>query len=336
MNYALKLILCFAAAFGLGLLFEPFVIAIMRKLKARQTILHYVDKHEGKSGTPTMGGVGFLLASAIVTLSFAPELDSLGVIAAAVTLCYGLVGFLDDFLKVHRKENQGLKAYQKIVGQLGIAILVTVYCMRNPYIGTQIVLPFTDKTVDLGWWFVPLCLIAFIGMSNAVNLTDGLDGLVGKTAGVSLGALTAVLFVMLTRAQALGDALGERQTASLTYFAAALCGAVLSFVWFNAHPAKIFMGDTGSLAIGGALACIGVFSRDPLILLAVGIMYLWSCISVVVQVLVFKATKGKRVFLMAPYHHHLEYKGVKECKIVTYYTLITLIGGLAAAASILV
>lgn len=335
MSYTLRVILCFVTAFGFGIILEPFVIMIMRRLKARQTILHYVDKHEGKSGTPTMGGVGFLLALFAATLIFAPEWDSIGIIAAVVTLCYGVVGFLDDFLKVRRKENQGLKAYQKIIGQLGIAVFVTVYCMRNPYIGTKIALPFTDYVLDLEWWFVPMCLIAFIGMSNAVNLTDGLDGLVGKSASAGFAALSVALLILLLRAQALGDVLYEGQIASLAYFSTAVSGALLSFVWFNANPAKIFMGDTGSLAIGGAMACVGVFSGDPLILLFVGIMYLWSCISVVMQVIAFKTTK-KRIFLMAPYHHHLEYKGIKECKIVTYYTIITIIGGLAAISSVLV
>ncbi len=312
------------------MLFNPIVVKLMTRLKVRQTILKYVDKHEGKLGTPTMGGIAFLVAMSVVCILFCMSEHKIGIIAVCTTLAYGMVGFLDDFIKVWHKENQGLKAYQKIIGQVGIAVIVSVFCYKE--IGSSIVLPFFNQTVDLKWGYIPFSMLVFIAMTNAVNLTDGLDGLAGSTAAVVFVFWLVAMWTTMQEWQNFGDVVEQKYYLSLCYFSAAMLGGVIGFVWQNAYPAKIFMGDTGSLALGGAMACLGLFSKNPLILAMVGIMYVVSCISVIVQVVYFKIT-GKRVFLMAPLHHHLEYKGLKESKIVAYYTIITAMACIIAVIS---
>ncbi|MGN0771162.1 MAG: phospho-N-acetylmuramoyl-pentapeptide-transferase [Christensenellales bacterium] len=327
-----KIIIVLLTAWAVAMLLNPLVLTLMRRLKARQSILKYVDKHVGKAGTPTMGGIIFLLAMAITYFAFGYNMHGAGSVAAAATLGYGLVGFLDDFIKVWNKDNKGLKAYQKVIGQLGVAIIVSVYCYRSTDIGSVIQLPFSDKIIDLGIWYIPFAVFVFVAMTNGVNLTDGLDGLAAKTS-LSVYVFWLVACVVLTTSFATsGQSQEARMYLSICYYLAAMSGGLLGFLWLNTCPAKIFMGDTGSLALGGGLACAALFSKNPLILLLVGIMFVVSCISVIVQVIVFKI-KGKRVFLMAPFHHHLEYKGIKESKIVAYYTLITIIACVIAAIS---
>lgn len=335
MSVELKLILAVITACVAGLLLSPLVIRVMKALKAGQPILEYVDKHEGKSGTPTMGGLIFLVPMAVVTLIFDIGGERSGIVAMAVTLSYGGVGLLDDFLKVKLHRNMGLKAYQKIIGQVGIAVIATVYCYRNFFIGTQVAIPFTDITVDLQWWYIPLCLIVYLATTNAVNLTDGLDGLVAKSSSVNFLFLLLILYVLYYEANLMGQTFYAKHLESLSYFTAAMLGGMLAFFWQNNYPAKIFMGDTGSLAAGGALACVALFSSQPFILLFVGIMYIVSCISVIMQVISFKVRK-KRIFLIAPYHHHLEYKGVHENRITGFYALITFLMSGVALISVLV
>lgn len=335
MSVELKLILAVITACVAGLLLSPLVIRVMKALKAGQPILEYVDKHEGKSGTPTMGGLIFLVPMAVVTLIFDIGGERSGIVAMAVTLSYGGVGLLDDFLKVKLHRNMGLKAYQKIIGQVGIAVIATVYCYRNFFIGTQVAIPFTDITVDLQWWYIPLCLIVYLATTNAVNLTDGLDGLVAKSSSVNFLFLLLILYVLYYEANLMGQTFYAKHLESLSYFTAAMLGSMLAFLWQNNYPAKIFMGDTGSLAAGGALACVALFSSQPFILLFVGIMYIVSCISVIMQVISFKVRK-KRIFLIAPYHHHLEYKGVHENRITGFYALITFLMSGVALISVLV
>ena len=335
MSVELKLILAVITACVAGLLLSPLVIRVMKAHKAGQPILEYVDKHEGKSGTPTMGGLIFLVPMAVVTLIFDIGSERSGIVAMAVTLSYGGVGLLDDFLKVKLHRNMGLKAYQKIIGQVGIAVIATVYCYRNFFIGTQVAIPFTDITVELQWWYIPLCLIVYIATTNAVNLTDGLDGLVAKSSSVNFLFLLLILYVLYYEANLMGQTFYAKHLESLSYFTAAMLGGMLAFLWQNNYPAKIFMGDTGSLAAGGALACVALFSSQPFILLFVGIMYIVSCISVIMQVISFKVRK-KRIFLIAPYHHHLEYKGVHENRIAGFYALITFLMSGVALISVLV
>ncbi len=335
MSAEIKIILAVITSFVLAMLISPLIIRLMKALKAGQPILEYVDKHEGKSGTPTMGGMIFLLPMAVVTLIFSIKGEKMGIVAMAITLSYGLIGLLDDFLKVKFKHNKGLKAYQKIIGQFGIGIIASFYCYKNAFIGSTIELPFTDVTFDLQWWFVPFCLFIYLAMTNAVNLTDGLDGLVAKTSSVNLVFLALIVYVCYYVASGMGQTFYAQQLISLEYFTGAMLGAMLAFVWQNNYPANIFMGDTGSLAVGGAVASIAIFISQPLILLLLGIMYIVSCISVILQVISFKLRK-KRIFLIAPYHHHLEYKGIHENRVVGFYALITFIMSAIALIAVLV
>lgn len=335
MTVGVKLILAILSAFLTALIISPLIIRIMRALKAGQPILEYVDKHEGKSGTPTMGGIIFLLPMIVITLIFDVGGERSGIVAMAITLSYGLVGLLDDFLKVKSHHNMGLKAYQKVIGQVGIAVIATIYCYKNFFIGTVVNLPFTDKTIDLEWWYIPLCLFVYIATTNAVNLTDGLDGLVAKTSSVNFLFLAVIIYVLYYEVNQMGQTFYAKHLESLNYFVGAMLGGMLAFLWQNNYPAKIFMGDTGSLAVGGALASIALFTSQPLIILFIGIMYIVSCISVIVQVMSFKIRK-KRVFLIAPYHHHLEYKGVHENRITGFYALITFFMSGVALISVLV
>ena len=316
-----------------AMLAAPVVVRSVKRFKASQTILHYVTNHRAKQGTPTMGGFIFIVPALLSTAFFAGFQSRMGLVASAVTLGFMLIGFLDDFIKIRGKQNKGLKAYQKTIAQVIVAALVTWFSYSSPYIGTAINIPFTGAALNLGWWFLPFCFIAFIAASNAVNLTDGLDGLAGGTSAVYFGIFTILLVVTHARETSAGLLLHARETAALTVFSASLTGALLGFLWHNSNPASVFMGDTGALALGGAAAAVAIFSKNPLLIAVIGIMFVLTCISVIVQVLYFKATK-RRVFYMAPLHHHFQYKGVKEQKIVACYIIVTLLMGCIALASI--
>lgn len=324
--------LCFISSLVLGLILSPLIIKMAKKLKAGQSILQYVDNHLSKAGTPTFGGTIFIFSSIITLLIFGGFKSKLGLVSGGVMFAYGILGFLDDFIKIKFKQNLGLKAYQKLIGQLGIAIIVTIFCYKNYSVGTYINIPFLYKQVNLNWWYIPCCMLIFLATTNAVNLTDGLDGLAGGVSSIFFIVFAVILSIDIFNSQAIGDVLIEKELTSLACFNASFLGGILAFLCVNTFPAKIFMGDTGSMAIGGAVCCVAIFSRNPLLILLVGIMYVVSCISVIIQVLVFKA-KRKRVFLMAPYHHHLQYKGFSETQIGVWYAVITIICGCIAIVS---
>ncbi len=308
---------------------SPIIIFLARKLKARQNIYEYVDMHKSKQGTPTMGGVGILIALIIGSVCCFTKQNHLACVTLIITLCFGILGFLDDFLKIVHKENLGLRAYQKIIGQLAIAIIVTIFAYRHNFIGTEIYLPFCSKVINLGWWFIPFCLFVFLATVNAVNLTDGLDGLAG---GVSLTYLIGFVFVcylVISRATGVQVELKQEQLNLLVVGGAGI-GALLGYLLYNSFPALIFMGDTGSLALGGLISCLAIFLKQPLLIVILGLCFVFSALSVVLQVVFFKITK-KRIFLMAPFHHHLEKKGLHESKIVVIYivtTTILCVGGI--------
>lgn len=327
-------VICFITCFIVTLVFGKFVIWMNKRHKAQQNILHYVDNHSEKQGTPTMGGVMFIIPTCIVALCFAGADNKFCVVAVAALLAYGVLGFLDDFLKVRHKENLGLKAYQKMIGVGGIALILSVFAYQNRFIGSSIVIPYTDITINLGWWFIPLCFLVYIAASNAINLTDGLDGLAGSTSTAAFAAFAVILSFMYFTATNGGDVLYAKELHSLAIFTYAILGGVLAFLWYNSHPASVFMGDTGSLALGGALATIAVFIKNPLIILIIGIIFVLTSISVIIQVVYFKLTKGKRIFIMAPFHHHLQYKGFKESKIVAFYTIVGILAGVIGILSI--
>ena len=271
-----------------------------------------------------MGGISFTLSAFIITLILARGEKSLAVQILAVTLGFGIIGFLDDFIKVRFKRNEGLTPLQKIFFQVAVAVVTAIFAYRSPYAGDTVYLPFTLRVVNLGWFALPLYAFAFIAFANAVNLTDGLDGLAAKSGAAYSCFFTAILAVIVYYVGVRPDEAEEY--GNLIVFSLALTGALCGFLVYNSFPARIFMGDTGSLALGGALAGLAVTSRLVLFSPIIGVVYVVSCLSDVIQVLHYKRTK-RRVFLMAPFHHHLERKGWHENRIVTAYALTTFAAG---------
>lgn len=299
------------SSFGASLLLLLTILPLLKKLKAGQYILGYVKEHKEKSGTPTMGGLAFISAIITVVLCMIGIRDGRINLTLAVTGAFTVVGFLDDFLKIYRKDNGGLKPYQKIIFQVAIAAVAAVYCYLNGL--TYINIPFCGRlSVNISWGIIPLVVFIFIATVNCVNLTDGLDGLAG---GTSLAYLL-ILGIML-HLQADGSA-------ALCFIAV---GALAAFLIFNVNKACIFMGDTGSLALGGLISCTSVFSGNSLYIPVLGIMFVVSGISVIIQVIYYKRTRH-RVFLMAPLHHHFQMKGYTECKITCAYVTVTAFVGI--------
>lgn len=305
--YLLSLILAFSLSFILMLT----VLPLLKKLKAGQYILGYVKEHKSKSGTPTMGGIAFITSIIVIWLFMFGIDNGRAILTLAITGGYAIVGFLDDFLKISHKENEGLKPYQKIIFQVLIAIIAAAYCGVNNL--TKLKIPFSGGyEFNLGYGIIPLVLFIFIATVNCVNLTDGLDGLAGGTSVSYLLILGIMLAVY-------GDS-----TAPLCFIGV---GAICGFLMFNMNKASVFMGDTGSLALGGLISCVSIFSNNSLYIPIIGIMFVISGISVIVQVIYYKRTR-RRVFLMAPIHHHFQMKGYTECKITYVYSLITALVGI--------
>lgn len=321
-----SIVIAFLTAFFIAMIIAVPYISLMRKVKARQTILCYVEQHKQKEGVPTMGGTIFLAAAAVACLIFWKGQNKMAVVALVVTVVYGGIGALDDGIKIIMKRNLGLRAYQKIISQSLIAVLATYYCYKSDYIGSEVFLPILNKTVNLSRWYFPLGFLIYIATTNCVNLTDGLDGLAGTTVAVYLGFVGALVYLAYKDAIGLGQTFYAEELRNVTIFAAALIGGILGFLWHNSYKASIFMGDTGSLALGGACAVLPMMIKKPFVIPIVGIMFVVSGVSVIVQVAVYKL-KRKRVFLMAPFHHHLEMKGKNESKIVAFYAIITVIAG---------
>lgn len=321
----IRLMVGFLSTFVVGICFAPLIIFIIKKFQAKQSILPYVEQHKKKEGTPTIGGLIFLLSAGAVFLIFMQGSSRLALVALAVFFAYGLLGFLDDFIKVRTHKNLGLRAYQKIVGQAGIAILVAVFVWNNQFLGGSIFLPWGMVQVDIGWWIIPLTIVAFLAMSNSANLTDGLDGLAGGVSFVALIAISVIAMLTMNYGMNMGARIQyQQEITNLAMLSVCVAGGVLAFLCFNAYPAKIFMGDTGSLALGGVLCAITSFCGQVLVLLLVCVTFVVSAVSVILQVAYYKKTK-KRIFLTAPLHHHFEKKGVNESKIVAIYIIVTII-----------
>lgn len=299
---------------GLALTYPT--IFLCKKLKVSQTTLHYVEKHSMKSGTPTMGGFIFIFASLLVYSCLFYDGGWYGWLTLLITLGYGLLGFLDDFIKIHFHQNEGLKPYQKIVGQLGLALIVALYVYFK--VGTS--LDFFGLKLDLGVFIIPFIVFVYLATTNSVNLTDGLDGLAGGVSVIYLLVFGVIIALM-----------GTDQMNNLALACFAMVGGLVGFLAVNVYPAKIFMGDTGSLALGGFITTVSCLSGKELLIPIIGMMFMLSAISDIIQVLHYKRTK-RRVFLMAPLHHHFEKKGVHENRIVAIYIIITLVLGLACLA----
>lgn len=314
--YLLSALLSFACS----LLFCFLLIPLLRKLKAGQNILSFVKEHKQKGGTPTMGGIAFITATVLVSLCFFKKYGRGELLCIAIGLSYMLVGLLDDYLKLRHKENLGLRAWQKLVFQTCIALFSGIYCYRAGL--TKLNIPFFNTRLNLGFWIIPWSVFVFLATVNAVNLTDGLDGL---ASGVSvpffafLGVLIAI----------------QAGIFNLSLISFCLVGALVAYLLFNASPASVFMGDTGSLALGGFASSIAVFSGNSLFIPILGLCFVFSVISVILQVIYYKATGGKRIFLMAPVHHHFQEKGYSETKIsYAYFVISLLLGTLCVAFSL--
>jgi len=294
----------------------------MKRIKFGQQVRDDGPKtHLSKQNTPTIGGLMILFALSATCVIF--QLNNMALIALLTTLAYGVVGFLDDYIKIAKKRSMGLRAYQKIIGQFGIATVAAVYAYNNPLIGSIIYIPIANIEVDLGIFYIPFAIFVIVAMVNAVNLTDGLDGLASGVMLIIMAAFAIILAYLSTKYANDGNTLWAQDIKNLAIFSAAVAGACLGFLRFNVYPARIFMGDTGALALGGAIAIVGLFSRFALLLPLMGGVLVASCISVILQVGSYKLRKGKRIFKMAPLHHHFELCGYAETTIVSMYMITT-------------
>lgn len=305
--------------FALASLIAPVILPMLHKLKFGQYIREDGPRtHLKKAGTPTMGGVIFIFSTIIATFILTRSLSDEAVIALYSFVGFGFVGFLDDLLKIIHKNNLGLRAWQKMILLLIISVLLAYYGYANNNIGTKILIPFTKSYLDLGILYIPFMIFYFSGVTNAVNLTDGLDGLA-----------TSVTILVITFFALVSFGMGHY---TLALFCLTLAGALLGFLRYNAFPARVFMGDTGSLALGGAVAAVAMMLKLELLLVIIGGIYVIETLSVIIQVGSFKLT-GKRVFKMAPIHHHFEQLGWTETKIVSVFSILTVIFCLIAFLS---
>lgn len=272
------------------------------------------QSHLSKAGTPSMGGIAIIIAASLTTIGAAVigKIDGLGcALILLVFVGFGLIGFFDDYLKVIKKNNLGLRAYQKFGLQTILSVILAVYLANYTEGSTSVYIPFADIYVNFGIWYIPFVVFVVLAMTNAVNLTDGLDGLAsGVTAFISLFfAVAGFTYGIVTGA----------------YFCSAMCGACLGFLVFNRNPAKVFMGDTGSLALGGGLAAAAILMKLELLLPIVGLLYVIEALSVVLQVGYFKISGGKRIFKMAPIHHHFEKCGFSEVQVVAGFWIFAVL-----------
>ena len=310
-------IMALAISFLITVLLCPIFIPFLRRLKFGQSIREEgPESHMKKSGTPTMGGVMIVLSITLTTVILMFKFVEIPVsyefwLLLFVLIGYGLLGFLDDFIKVALKRNLGLTSKQKLVGQVIIAIIFYITLRLNDF-PTHIKVPGTEMQWDLGWMYALLIVFMLVGSSNAVNLTDGLDGLLAGTATISFGAFALIASYYYP------------QFEIITIFSLAVVGALIGFLVFNAHPAKVFMGDTGSLALGGAIAAVAILTKMEIILVIIGGVFVIETLSVIIQVISFKTT-GKRVFKMSPLHHHYELKGWSEWRVVMTFWVVAII-----------
>lgn len=315
----LCILLTFVTALAIVLFSGVYFLPMLHRLKYGQSIREEGPaSHQQKSGTPTMGGVMIVLAVTAATLLFAP-LTVTTLLALFIFLGHFLLGFADDYIKVVKKRNLGLRAYQKLLGQLFIS-LVTILIGRA-LLGhdTSVWVPVLGEMWDIGALYYVLVVFVLVGTSNAVNLTDGLDGLASGTVAVAALFYAALLY---------------HADSGLMVFSAAIIGACAGFLWYNHHPARVFMGDTGSLALGGALAGIAILSHTEALLPIVGFVFVCEALSVILQVVSFQ-TRGKRIFRMSPIHHHFELGGWSETRVVYTFWAVGAAGALLAGIIVL-
>ncbi|MCO1601244.1 phospho-N-acetylmuramoyl-pentapeptide-transferase [Desulfosporosinus nitroreducens] len=316
-----RLVLAAGLALIITLVLSPFLIPVLRILKFGQNVRDDGPKrHLKKAGTPTMGGIIFLVGIIVSALLTAEQPTSLEMVTlVGITLGFGLIGFVDDFIKVVMHRSLGLRAYQKLIGQFSLAFILMWVSVHWLGRGTDVAIPFTSFHLELGWFYYVFVSLVIVLMTNAVNLTDGLDGL---AAGSTMFAGVAYVLIALLAAIH-GVAVLAHET-DMAVFAAALVGGTLGFLRFNTYPARIFMGDTGSLALGGALASLAVLTKSELVFIVIGGLFAAEALSVIIQVISFQTT-GKRIFRMSPLHHHFELVGWSEWKVVIVFWSVALI-----------
>ena len=322
----IKLLLAFLCAFTLSLILLPILIKILKNKKAAQTILGYVENHKEKNGTLTMGGIVFVLTTLVLAFVFL-EYNTTWLICLLVSVFFGLLGFMDDYMKIKYKQNLGLKPYQKIIGQVGLSLILALYIFFFSNIKGVIYLPFLEKNINIGFLVIPLVMLVMIATSNSVNLTDGLDGLAGNVSVIYLiffVIITTILGNLLYQNGDTGEILINIQ--NLNVLSSIVIGSILAFLIFNTNKASIFMGDVGSLFLGGYIGASACIVGLELLLPILAFCFLFSSVSVILQVVVFKFKK-KRIFKMAPFHHHLQMSGLNESKIVFIYNVVTIIIG---------
>ena len=332
--------MCFALllSFGIVMLIGPTVIRYLRALKAGKKIYELGPKHQAKEGTPMMGGIMMVIALLIATLICHPTTTWGGwdfmLALWVVALAFMAVGLADDLIQVVKKRHEGLKPMQKIVGQVVVAVAFSVYCYLNPNVGSAIYIPFANVTLDLGIFYIPLMSLFAIFMVNSSNLQDGLDGLEGTATCVGSVAWAAMALFFMSAADAMGNRLLGDQYYSIGIYAIALVGATMGYLRFNRYPAQVFMGDMGSMFIGGSVVGMAMLMRQPLMLLLICFTMVMSSVSVMIQTTYFKLTHGKRILKMSPIHHHFELCGMKETQIVSMYATITGLLSLVAILSL--
>ena len=324
-------------AFFICFFLGPWVIDRLARMQVGQYIRDDgPQSHLGKAGTPTMGGVLMLAAITLATLLWSDLTNPFIWIALWVLLGFGAVGFMDDYLMQVKKQSKGLSVRSKLVLQVGVALIAGVWVYLAPNFSTEVTVPFFKTvTPDLGWGYIIFAMLVIVGASNAVNLTDGLDGL--AIGPVIIAAATYMVFAYVAGHVKIANYLQITYVpggGELTVLCGAIVGAGLGFLWFNAYPAQVFMGDTGSLSLGGTLGVIAVITKQEILLVLVGGLFVIEALSVIFQVSFFKMTSGRRIFRMAPLHHHFELKGWPEPKVIVRFWIIAIALALLAMSTL--
>ena len=324
------ILLAFVATFIITVVLGKIAIPMLRSLHAQQSIREEgPESHQAKAGTPTMGGAFMMVALVIGVALFAPWNVGTGMLLF-LTLGHCLLGFFDDFVKAVKKRNLGLTAKQKLLGQFILAA-VFCYCITEiMVVPTTLWIPVVDIQLQLGWGYYVLAFLIIVGATNAVNLTDGLDGLAGGTSAVAAIAFSVIGLMAVSMTNSIG-------AESVSYFGAIIAAVCLGFLVYNVNPAKVFMGDTGSLALGGAFAAMAILTKTELLLVVIGGIFVMEALSVIIQVISFK-TRGVRVFKMSPIHHHFELSGWAEQTVVNRFwfggAVLAIIGVLLATITL--
>ena len=318
-------LLALFAGFALSASLTPVIIPVLKRFKFGQEIRKEGNEtHYKKQGTPTMGGIVFVPVITVLGILFSflfPEDVPMDKVLPVMllTFAFGVIGFIDDFLKIRKHQSEGFKPLQKLLCQIAVSVGFAVYCYFTPSIGDGVIMPFTGgKVWNMGWLYFPFVLIVLLGTDNGTNLTDGIDGL--------LASVTTVVAFFLA-------ILGLRTGSGIAVPSLIAAGALLGYLLYNAHPAKLFMGDTGSLALGGLVAGAAIVSKSGWFILLFGFIYVIEVVSDILQVAFFKLTHGKRIFKMAPIHHHFEKCGLSEVQVVWLFTGVTVLAAVLAYAA---